>query len=179
MLKLYKSGKHVDPLNLRPMDLDIRDIAHNLSLLCRYTGSFPFHYSVAQHSLLVVDLMRKDEHAPNTLLAGLLHDAAEYVFGDVNYHLKRLPELAEYNRREHDCSRMIVAHFGSTIHELEKVKTYDRQAAYLEMSVRDGKSFEIVHHDPKTIYHRFLLKFGELTGNDPYDHSSFHLPPNL
>jgi hypothetical protein len=179
MLKLYKSGKHVDPLNLRPMDLDIRDIAHNLSLLCRYTGAYPFHYSVGQHSLLVADLMAKDGHPPNTVLAGLLHDAAEYVYGDVNYHLKKLPELAEYNRREHECSRMIVAHFGSTCHELDKVKPYDRQAAYLEMDVRDGKSFEIVSHAPKTIYHRFLLKFGELTGNDPYDHSSFHLPSNL
>ena len=172
MLKLYMSGKHVDPLNLHPIDLDIRDIAHNLSLLCRYTGAFPFHYSVAQHSLLVATLMAKAGHKPNTVLAGLLHDAAEYVFGDVNYHLKRLPELAEYNRREHECSKMIVAHFGSTCHELEKVKQYDREAAHLEMDVRDGKSFEIVSHDPKTIYHRFLLKYGELSGTDPYLYSS-------
>jgi hypothetical protein len=179
MLKLYKSGKHVDPLNLCSTDLDIRDIAHNLSLLCRYTGAYPFHYSVGQHSLLVADLMAKDGHPPNTVLAGLLHDAAEYVYGDVNYHLKKLPELSEYNRREHECSKMIVAHFGSTCHELDKVKSYDHHAAYLEMNVRDGKSFEIVEHTPKTIYHRFLLKFGELTGKDPYDHSSFQLPSNL
>jgi hypothetical protein len=185
MLKLYKSGRHVDPLNLRPIDLDIRDIAHNLSLLCRYTGAFPFHYSVAQHSLLVAQMMEVDGHPPNTVLAGLLHDGAEYVFGDVNYHLKRLPELAEYNRREHECSKMIVAHFGSTIHELEKVKPYDREAAHFEMAVRDSKSFEvpiifpIVPHAPKTIYHRFMMKFGQLTGNDPYDYSSFHLPSNI
>lgn len=179
MLKLYKSGRYVDPLNLRPQDLDIRDIAHNLSLLCRYTGAFPFHYSVAQHSLLVASMMAKDGHKPNTCLAGLLHDAAEYVYGDVNYHLKKLPELAEYNRREHECSKMIVAHFGSTVHELEKVKQYDREAAYLEMAVRDGKSYEIVDYAPTTIYHRFLLKFGELTGNDPYDHTSFSLPSHF
>jgi 5'-deoxynucleotidase YfbR-like HD superfamily hydrolase len=123
-------------------------------------------------------MMAKDGHKPNTVLAGLLHDASEYVFGDVNYHLKRLPELAEYNRREHECSKMIVAHFGSTSYELEKVKTYDRQAAYLEMAVRDGKSFEIVPHAPKAIYHRFLLKFGELTGNDSYDYSTSSLPPS-
>lgn len=173
MLKLYKSGRHVDPLNLRPMDLDIRDIAWNLSLICRYTGSFPFHYSVAQHSILVADLMKNDKHEIKVQLAGLLHDAAEYVMGDVNYHLKKLPELAEYNRREHECSKMIVAHFGSDCHALEKVKPYDRAAAYLEMDVRDGKSFEIVPHDPKTIYHRFLSKYGELSGTDPYLYSSF------
>lgn len=172
MLKLYMSGRHVDPLNLRPIDLDIRDIAHNLSLLCRYTGAFPFHYSVAQHSLLVADLMKTAGHTRNECLAGLLHDGAEYVFGDVNFHLKKLPELAEYNRREHECSKMIVAHFGSDCHALEKVKTYDRAAAYLEMDVRDGKSFEIVSHDPKTIYHRFLLKYEELSGTNPYLFSS-------
>lgn len=179
MLKLFKSGRHVDPLNLRPIDLDIRDIAHNLSLLCRYTGAFPFHYSVAQHSLLVAEMMRKDNHTPEAQLAGLLHDSAEYVFGDVNYHLKKLPELAEYNRREHLASEMIVAHFGCDPGWLATVKHYDRQAAYLEMDVRDGKSFEIVEHNSKTIYHRFLLKFGELTGNDPYDHTSFQLPSSL
>jgi hypothetical protein len=179
MLKLYKSGKHVDPLNLRPMDLDIRDIAHNLSLLCRYTGAFPFHYSVAQHSLLVCQMMKEAGRSETAQLAGLLHDSAEYVFGDVNYHLKRLPELAEYNRREHLASEMIVAHFGADPGLLTTVKDFDRAAAHLEMSVRDGKSFEIVEHNSKTIYHRFLLKFGELTGDDPYDHSSFHLPSNL
>ena len=170
MLKLYKSGRHVDPLNLSPSDLDIGDIAWNLSLLCRYTGSFPFHYSVAQHSLLVADLMAKDSHPPVTCLAGLLHDAAEYVFGDVNYHLKKLPELAEYNRREKECSKMIVTFYGSTTEELEKVWPYDRKAAYLEMAVRDGKSNEIVElnpkieeYNPRTIYMRFLLRFRVLT----------------
>lgn len=164
MLKLVISGRHVDPLNLRPQDLDIRDIAHNLSLLCRYTGAFPFHYSVAQHSLLVSDLMMADGHGRNTCLAGLLHDAAEYVFGDVNYHLKKLPELAEYNRREHECSRMIVAHFGSTCHELDKVKPYDRQAAYLEMDVRDRKSMQIAPIPPPDVYRFFINKFEELSG---------------
>lgn len=180
MLKLYKSGKYVDPLHLRPIDLDIKDIAHNLSLLCRYTGAFPFHYSVAQHSLLVTQMMAEAGHSQEECLTGLLHDAAEYVFGDVNYHLKKLPELAEYNRREHATSRMIVEHFGANPYHLDyAVKDFDRQAAYLEMNVRDGKSSDIVEHNSKTIYHRFLLKFGELTGNDPYDHSSFHLPSNL
>ena len=178
MLKLIKSGRSVDPLNLRESDLDIRDIAHNLSLLCRYTGAFPFHYSVAQHSLLVCEMMKQDRRSKEAQLAGLLHDSAEYVFGDVNYHLKKLPELAEYNRREHIASEMIVAHFGCDPGLLEHyVKSYDRKAAHLEMAVRDGLSFDIVEHAPNTMYHRFLLKFYELSGNDPYDHSSFHLPP--
>ncbi len=172
MLKLYMSGKHVDPLNLRPMDLDIRDIAHNLSLLCRYTGAFPFHYSVAQHSILVADMIAVNGHPEKVQLAGLLHDAAEYVFGDVNYHLKKLPELAEYNRREHATSKMIVGHFGCDPALMDTiVKQYDREAAAFEMNVRDGMETGIYQYDPKTIYHRFLLRFEKLSGCAPFDHS--------
>jgi 5'-deoxynucleotidase YfbR-like HD superfamily hydrolase len=157
------SGKHVDPLNLQPTDLDIRDIAHNLSLLCRYTGAFPFHYSVAQHSILVADMAMVNNHNKEVQLACLLHDAAEYVFGDVNYHLKRLPELAEYNRREHATSKMIIEHFGCNPELMDTiVKHYDREAAAFEMNVRDGMETGIYQYEPKTIYHRFLSRFETL-----------------
>ena len=169
MLKLYMSGRHVDPLNLRSIDLDIRDIAHNLSMLCRYTGSFPFHYSVAQHSILVSQMMADVHNDPQAALAGLLHDAAEYVFGDVNYHLKKLPELAEYNRREHEASYFIASHFGVPSAWLDCVKPFDRQAAHLEMDLRDGKSikyldYEIIPIPQSVVYHRFLSNFERLTG---------------
>lgn len=184
MLKLYMSGKHVDPLHLRPLDLDIRDIAHNLSMLCRYTGAFPFHYSVAQHSMLVSQMMADKHNDPQAALAGLLHDAAEYVFGDVNYHLKKLPELAEYNRREHETSMMIADHFGAG-KWLECVKPFDREAAYLEMDVRDGKSirhrdYEIIPLPQSVVYHRFLSNFERLTGHIVNRHpvSSYPLYPS-
>jgi hypothetical protein len=165
MLKLWKSGRHVDPLNLRPGDIDIRDIAHNLSLLCRYTGAFPFHYSVAQHSILVADMLAVNGHDQKVQLCGLLHDAAEYVFGDVNYHLKKLPELAEYNRREHATSKMIVAHFGCDPSLMDGVvKQYDREAAFFEMAVRDGKETGIYQYPYETVYSRFLLRFETLSG---------------
>jgi hypothetical protein len=168
MLKLYMSGKHVDPLNLRVMDLDIRDIANNLSMLCRYTGAFPFHYSVGQHSMLVARMMEDKYNDPMAALAGLLHDAAEYVFGDVNYHLKKLPELAEYNRREHEPSQMIIEVFGAGMW-FNCVKPFDRAAAHLEMAIRDGKSirgsnYEIIPQPQSVVYHRFLSEYEKLTG---------------
>ena len=173
MLKLYMSGRHVDPLNLRPIDLDIRDIAHNLSLLCRYTGAFPFHYSVAQHSILVADMATVNGHPEEVQLACLLHDAAEYVFGDMNYHLKKLPELAEYNRREHATSKMIIQHYGCRPELMDTiVKQYDREAAAFEMNVRDGHETGIYQYDPQTIYHRFLLRFEKLSKYGPINHSS-------
>ena len=47
------SGKLVDPLNLSSSDIDIEDIAHSLALQCRYGGHVKFHYSVAQHSVIL------------------------------------------------------------------------------------------------------------------------------
>lgn len=170
MLKLFMSGRYVDPLNLRPMDIDIRDIAHNLSMLCRYTGAFPFHYSVAQHSILVSHMMADKYNDPKAALAGLMHDAAEYVFGDVNYHLKKLPELAEYNRREHETSYLIGEVFGVPGSWLDCVKPFDREAAHLEMGLRDGKSirhsrYDIVPLPQSVVYHRFLSEFERYTGH--------------
>lgn len=165
MMKLFFSGKEVNPLELKPEDLDIRDIAHNLSLICRYTGAFPFHYSVAQHSILVADMALVNNHNKEIQLACLLHDSAEYVFGDVNYHLKRLPELSEYNRREHAASKMILKHFGCDPKLMDTiVKQYDREAAHFEMAVRDGKETGIYKYSPDDVFHRFLDRFESFSG---------------
>ena len=77
MTLLYMSGRTVDPMNLRSSDLDIQDIAWNLAHIARFTGSFPFHYSVAQHSILLSHRMEAVGHNREACLAGLLHDAAE------------------------------------------------------------------------------------------------------
>ena len=72
------TGKHVDVLNMEPSDVRIEDIAHHLSLICRFGGACREFYSVAQHSVRVVTLV------PEKLkLAALLHDAAEAYVGDI------------------------------------------------------------------------------------------------
>jgi hypothetical protein len=65
--------------------IDIEDIAHHLSGMPRYNAALPFEYTVAQHSLLVAEIL-PDEHK----LWGLLHDATEAYLGDVVSPLKRL-----------------------------------------------------------------------------------------
>jgi|TARA_B110000908_G_scaffold151795_1_gene186879 5'-deoxynucleotidase YfbR-like HD superfamily hydrolase len=81
------SGRRLDLLDPTPVDIEIEDIAHGLAFVARWNGQThgDFAYSVAEHSLLVETLYGRI--APNApvkwRLAALLHDAPEYVIGDM------------------------------------------------------------------------------------------------
>lgn len=81
------SGRRLDLLDPTPVDIEIEDIAHGLAFVARWngqtTGDHP--YSVAEHSLLVEELFAAADPAapPRWRLAALLHDAPEYVIGDL------------------------------------------------------------------------------------------------
>ena len=81
------SGRRLDLLDPTPMDIEIEDIAHGLAFVARWNGQTAgdYAYSVAEHSLLVETLFGRI--APNApakwRLAALLHDAPEYVIGDM------------------------------------------------------------------------------------------------
>lgn len=81
------SGRRLDLLDPTPMDIEIEDIAHGLAFVARWNGQTrgDFAYSVAEHSLLVETLFgRIVPNAPAKWhLAALLHDAPEYVIGDM------------------------------------------------------------------------------------------------
>lgn len=81
------SGRRLDLLDPSPLDVEIEDIAHGLARVARWNGQTigDWPYSVAQHSLLVEQLFRRTtgHNDPALCLAALLHDAAEYVVGDM------------------------------------------------------------------------------------------------
>ncbi|MBK5926595.1 HD domain-containing protein [Rhodobaculum claviforme] len=81
------SGRRLDLLDPTPIDIEIGDIAHGLAFVARWNGQTQgdWPYSVAEHSLLVEALFaRADPAAPaRWRLAALLHDAPEYVIGDM------------------------------------------------------------------------------------------------
>lgn len=81
------SGRRLDLLDPTPVDIEIEDIAHGLSFVARWNGQTrgDFAYSVAEHSLLVETLFARvaPSAAPKWRLAALLHDAPEYVIGDM------------------------------------------------------------------------------------------------
>ncbi len=83
------TGRKVYPLSIQPVNVCIEDIAHSLSLTCRYSGHCCDFYSVAQHSILVWHMARRRAASGNTLLAALLHDAAEAYTGDIARPIKR------------------------------------------------------------------------------------------
>ncbi|RKF13399.1 HD family hydrolase [Roseovarius spongiae] len=81
------SGRRLDLLDPTPVDIEIEDIAHGLSFVARWNGQTlgDYAYSVAEHSLLVETLFGRlsPKAAAKWRLAALLHDAPEYVIGDM------------------------------------------------------------------------------------------------
>ena len=103
LLKTY-TGKLVDILHLRPEDIDIVDIAHALSLSCRFLGHCKEFYSVAQHSIFVSEILFNQGCDKHICLSGLLHDATEAYISDIAAPLKQ--EL--YVDREFDLTKLTV-----------------------------------------------------------------------
>lgn len=99
------SGRRLDLLDPTPMDIEIEDIARGLAFVARWNGqtSGDYAYSVAEHSLLVEALFaRMNPNAPvRWRLAALLHDAPEYVIGDMISPVKAAvgPGYGELDRR--------------------------------------------------------------------------------
>jgi hypothetical protein len=93
------------PMDPRAEDIDSEDIAHALSLLCRYGGHIDRFYSVAEHCVLMSQVV-----APENALHALLHDATEAYVVDVPRPLKRY--LADYRMIEDKVWLAIAEKFG-------------------------------------------------------------------
>lgn len=103
---LTYTGKTINPYNVRPDDICIEDIAHGLSLLCRYSGQCNKFYSVAEHSII----MAVCSWLPGNPLAKLLHDAAEAYIGDIIRPIKR--KLSKFRQFENNFMYAIAYKFG-------------------------------------------------------------------
>jgi hypothetical protein len=104
------SGKRIDPTNADPEMLDIVDIAHSLSLTCRYNGHCKNFFSVAEHSVAVAKLLSYCGAPCSIQMEGLLHDAAEAYLGDIIRPVKN--EMQELNYIENDLLFKIFKKFG-------------------------------------------------------------------
>lgn len=121
------SGDYLDLANLQNHTPRISDIAHALSLTSRFGGHCRFHYSVAQHSVLVATLAPEEMALP-----ALLHDAAEAYLSDIATPVKR--HLPEYHEIERRVQNWINDHFG-VYTDCPEVKDADLQALVAEKRV--------------------------------------------
>ena len=181
------SGRRLNLLDPSPLDVEIEDIAHGLARVARWNGQTKgsHAFSVAQHCLLVERItgeIKPDLPKPSRL-AALLHDAPEYVIGDLISPFKRAVGI-NYKDLEHKLQEAIHIRFGiapkisDTLHRL--IKKADIASAYFEATQLAGFSHEeakklfalppsvsakrLEPWGPVEAQTRFLKRFAELSG---------------
>ena len=115
------SGKHLHTLSPAPGEIDIDDIARALSHICRFLGHTEVFYCVAQHSVLVSQLVPRAD-----ALWGLLHDAAEAYLCDLPRPVKRDSRMEMYRVAEDSLLACIALKFGMAPEMPDSVKHADR-----------------------------------------------------
>ncbi|MGB0411304.1 MAG: hypothetical protein ACPGFA_06935 [Pikeienuella sp.] len=133
------SGRRLDLLDPSPLDVEIEDIAHGLARVARWNGQTKgdWAYSVAEHSVLVEDIFSRfrPDPTPAQQLTALLHDAPEYVIGDMISPFKSAIGY-DYKAFEARLEAAVHLRFGLPAHPSEvlkkRIKRADRASAYLE-----------------------------------------------
>ncbi|MGF1659402.1 MAG: HD family hydrolase [Rubrimonas sp.] len=142
------SGRRLDLLDPAPLDIEIEDIAHGLSRVARWNGqtSGEHPFTVAEHSLLVEDILgRAGPATPAERLLALLHDAPEYVVGDMISPFKAALGL-DYREFEARLAAATHLRFGlpaaPSAALKKRIKQADRASAWLEATQLAGFSAE-------------------------------------
>lgn len=141
------SGRRLDLLDPTPVDIEIEDIAHGLAFVARWNGQTrgDWPYSVAEHSLLVEQIFSRVSPgiAAKWRLAAVLHDAPEYVIGDMISPFKAV--LGDgYKSVEARLLKAIHMRFSLPVEPLpaltKLIKQADRASAYMEATRYAGFS---------------------------------------
>ena len=124
------SGVVVDPANVRIDQINLIDIAHHLTNINRFGGALEFdhHYSVAEHSLLLTEYVIFELGNPNWFEIAkyaLMHDASEYILGDINSGLKAY--LHDYKKLESKLSFTIQEKYNIRVIYEDVVKSLDKR----------------------------------------------------
>jgi len=173
------SGRRFNPTNPNPDAIVIQDIAHALSMQCRFSGHCKKFYSVAQHSVYVSHICNEED-----ALWGLLHDASEAYLVDVPRPLKRSGKIEGYIEFERVMQEAVCKRFGLPIKEPHSVKKADTKL--LATEARDlmhplhpdwvqpitALPFTIESWSPDKAKDMFMQRFFELIGADSshYEH---------
>ena len=130
------TGRVVDPLRLRPEQVNIRDIAHSLANQCRFTGHVRTFYSVGQHSLLCTQLAQETRATRAQQFHVLMHDASEAYLSDLARPVKHAAGLGPIYREIEDAIQAVISErYGLTYPFPEYVHKFDN--ALLKAEQRD------------------------------------------
>jgi len=139
---LTSSGKYFDPIAPEEKLIDLKDIAHALSLMCRANGHFSHFYSVAQHSIACAREALTRKYPSRVVFACLLHDAAEAYVCDLTRPVKK--ELPYYIHVEESLQELIWKHFlGTAPSSEEKALIFDIDDCMLDEEFRQLMPDEI------------------------------------
>ena len=174
------TGRQFWPLDPRTEEVFIEDIAHALSLVCRFGGHCGQFYSVAQHSCVVASIIEANGGSEAAVLRGLLHDAAEAYIGDLIRPIKKY--VAAFCAIEEQVECVIMQRFdvpesrgadGVPTVDAQMVKWADDVALANEHRclIKDGKvwdvdstigmTIEIVPQLPAVAEVVFIAKFAD------------------
>jgi hypothetical protein len=168
------TGKQFWPADPRAEEIDIRDIAHALSMQCRYAGHCLRFYSVAEHSVHVARWVAATYGGSTALqLKALLHDATEAYLVDVPRPVK--PFLVGYKEAEARLWKVIANSHGmsdempSEVHEADNRILWDERAQNMSPSVHewsgnpDPLGINLEFWSPDRAESKFLNAYREIT----------------
>ena len=186
------SGRRLDILSPSPLDIEIEDIAHGLARVTRWNGQTKGTYglSVAQHSLLVEGILSRNapQLAQKWRLAGLIHDAPEYVIGDMITPFKAAIGPL-YRQIEARLQEAVHIRFGLPAELppgiIHSIKRADRMAAFIEATQIAGfadaeakklfskprdtpTGYKLIPLPPEKAAKAFLRRFDLLFGHKGY-----------
>jgi hypothetical protein len=165
------TGRAFYPLDPRPDDVDPVDIAHALSLICRFGGHSKHFYSVAEHCVLMAQWVEKVSTREDALWA-LLHDATEAYVGDMVRPLKR--SMPDYRETEDRLMDVICYKFGlsmdcpSIVHEADNRILVNERAAFMSTAPLPWVAIEQLDPLPQIYPAGWDPRFAEITYLDTF-----------
>lgn len=166
-IKTY-SGIYVDPLDMRPEDIRVVDMAHSLAYSVRYNGHYPVRRSIAKHCIegcefILLNYPDEREEA----LCFLLHDGEEAYTGDMVNPLKRQPVMGPFVVAGESIQEVIAKAYGLAFPFSPRIHEVDQwNGEYERLCWRTGSDLATIDENPADVEARFIELFLELGGVD-------------
>ena len=171
------SGRWVNPFDPDPSQLDPGDIARALANVCRFGGHTRAFYSVAQHSVIVSELVEQRGGDVEDVFAALMHDATEAYLGDMPHPIKHRSPLGAAFKEAEDRLETVLRERFAIKPDVPEIKRVDRALLATEREAFSSISWdwpelegvealelELTAWEPDEAARRFTERYAELEG---------------